>query len=257
MKKPFKGGISAMFVVLLVASLLVMGCSRMDGGSADAKAAASLLKSLGDGDTAAMEKALATLSPAVLAELTGNSGSPGGDFSYDLNEAGDGIIIKKYSGSGGVVVIPSTIEDFPVVSIASSSFEGSYYDDSNSIYNSLLASEFALLGGIDANASGDGQGDNITSVIIPAGVKRIGARAFQGCENLTTVILPDTLESIGGGAFNGCSNLYNFSIPDSITTINWVGSNSLFPTPSEFGGCGKLKLATRKRLQDLGYEGKF
>jgi hypothetical protein len=255
MKRTFKGGISVMVAVLLIASLFVMGCSKQSGGSADAKAATALLKSLGGGDATAMEKALEALSPAVLAELTGNSGSPGGDFSYDLNEAEDGIIIKKYSGSGGVVVIPSTIEGYPVVSIASRSFEGSYYED-NSLWNSLVRIPGnAFSQSIDLSVSGDGQGDNITSVVIPAGVKRIGMRVFQGCENLTTVILPDTLESIGGGAFNGCSNLYNLSIPDSITTINWDETNNF--VSFAFGDCGKLKLATRQKLKDLGYTGGF
>jgi hypothetical protein len=116
--------------LVVCTALVLAGCGKKGGsdagGSLDAKAAAALLEILDGGDAAAMEKALTALSPAVLAELTGSSGSPGGDFSYDLNEAGDGIVIRKYSGSGGVVIIPSTIEDYPVVEIGEEAFEGGY-----------------------------------------------------------------------------------------------------------------------------------
>lgn len=44
--------------------------------------------------------------------------NPRTDFSYELNEAGDGVIITGYKGTGSTtVVIPDTIEDFPVVGI--------------------------------------------------------------------------------------------------------------------------------------------
>jgi hypothetical protein len=97
-----------------VALACVLAFSACGGGSgSEAKAAAALLKALNAGDAAALEKALAGLSPEVLNSLTSTSGSPGGDFSYDLNEAKDGVVIKGYSGGGGVLVIPAAIEDYP------------------------------------------------------------------------------------------------------------------------------------------------
>ncbi|MDR1373826.1 MAG: leucine-rich repeat domain-containing protein [Treponema sp.] len=257
-----KNGLVLGAVLAVCAALVLAGCGKKGGsdagggsgggGSSDAKAAAALLQTLAGGDAAAMETALAALSPAVLAELTGSSGSPGGDFSYDLNKAGDGIVIRRYSGSGGVVVIPAAIEDYPVVEIGEDAFHGSF-----------------------GSARGwYGQGDNISSVVVPASVQKIGKSAFEGCKNLTTVILPDTLEEIGvlafylcsalhtvnipagikridGTAFAACGELYNLSIPGSLTAIGW-GEWS-----DEFANCGKLKLATRQRLKDLGYTGEF
>ncbi|MGI5089371.1 hypothetical protein GWP40_00640 [Treponema vincentii] len=39
------------------------------------------------------------------------------DFEYDLNGDGTGVVILKYVGKGGDIVIPDSIEDFPVVSV--------------------------------------------------------------------------------------------------------------------------------------------
>lgn len=42
--------------------------------------------------------------------------SPASDFECDLNGDGTGVVILKYVGKGGDIVIPDSIEDFPVVS---------------------------------------------------------------------------------------------------------------------------------------------
>ena len=47
----------------------------------------------------------------------------------------------------------------------------------------------------------------ITSVLIPFGVKTITANAFIGCKGLTYVSLPATLEKIGASAFRDCDAL--------------------------------------------------
>ena len=43
--------------------------------------------------------------------------NPPSDFDYDLNKEGSGVIIKKYKGEATDVIIPSIIEDFPVVTL--------------------------------------------------------------------------------------------------------------------------------------------
>ncbi len=43
--------------------------------------------------------------------------SPASDFEYDLSGDGTGVVILKYVGKGGDIVIPDSIEDFPVVSV--------------------------------------------------------------------------------------------------------------------------------------------
>ncbi len=43
--------------------------------------------------------------------------SPASDFEYDLNGDGTGVVILKYIGKGGDIIIPNSIEDFPIVSV--------------------------------------------------------------------------------------------------------------------------------------------
>lgn len=47
---------------------------------------------------------------------------------------------------------------------------------------------------------------NLTTVVIRKGVKRIRAKAFEGCENLELVAIPSDIE-ISHDAFNGCTKL--------------------------------------------------
>ena len=59
----------------------------------------------------------------------------------------------------------------------------------------------------------------IASVSIPAGLKTIGAVAFQGCTGLLSVSLPDSLTTIGDAAFYGCTALKTIRIPSGVTEI--------------------------------------
>ena len=61
---------------------------------------------------------------------------------------------------------------------------------------------------------------NITKVVIPDGVKRIGeigsgaTRSFRNCENLTEIVIPDSVYYIGSmageSAFYGCKELWSY-----------------------------------------------
>lgn len=107
-----------------------------------------------------------------------------------------GGVLNGYSGSGGNVNIPSTVNGQAVTAIGAGAFEGS----------------------------------NITSVSIPSGVTKIGQTSFSDCKKLTSVSLPSTLTSIGDCAFDGCSSLSSVTIPNSVTNIGdsaFDGCNNL------------------------------
>jgi hypothetical protein len=184
------------------------------------------------------------------------------------------------------VVIPETIEGYPVVGIGAAAFRGRYMRntgrrDSQRTY-------------IWEEAKGPGM--EITAVVIPDGVKTISDSAFYFIPALHTVILPAGLETLGLDAFRGCGDLYNLVIPEATGSLVcyyteevWVqppGIRSQWRTLGQakadprfieeigprtngfttvkmngagdtFRGCGKLPLATRQRLKDLGYRGVF
>ena len=69
---------------------------------------------------------------------------------------------------------------------------------------------------------------SITTVVVEAGVTRIGNSSFRNFTNMTSVSLPEGLESIGNHAFNGCTNasFISITIPASVTSIGTGAFNS-------------------------------
>ena len=104
-------------------------------------------------------------------------------YTYTTNNGA--ITITGYTGPGGVVIIPATINGMPVANIGQAAF---------------------------SNAS-------LTSVTIPNSVTGIGDRAFYFCTKLTSVTIPNSVTHIGDAAFANCSSLANFTIPNGVTNI--------------------------------------
>lgn len=89
---------------------------------------------------------------------------------------------------------------------------------------------------------------NLTSVIIPNGVKTIYNFAFKLCSGLTHVVIPDSVENIGWYAFSGCSGLKGeVIIPSGITSIGVY----------TFNGCYQLTSVTIPNSVKNLYEGAF
>lgn len=93
--------------------------------------------------------------------------SPIEDFEYEFEDGT--AIITGYFGSDLEIVIPDMIEDRPVTAIGKDAFE--LYD--------------------------------LTSIIIPEGVKNIEMQAFHNCECLEDITVPSTLEFVSADAFWG------------------------------------------------------
>ena len=128
--------------------------------------------------------------------------SPASDFKYDLNEAGDGIVIQAYLGKGGDVVIPSKIEGYPVVGLK---LEILYNFDISPI-TSLIFPDTVTFIEFAEGASGTLTNNKLKKLVLPKNLKIIGDELFGGAVNLTELVLPENLEEIGVGAFTeiGC-----------------------------------------------------
>ena len=112
------------------------------------------------------------------------SAETSGDFEYSVDSGN--VKITGYTGPGGSVNIPATIDGKPVTSI------GEY--------------AFAYCSGL-------------TSITIPNSVTSIGNYAFAGCPELTSITIPSSVTSIGNYAFGNCSGLTSITIPSSVTSI--------------------------------------
>ena len=204
---------------------------------------------------------------AMIANISSCSGggraTSASDFTYELTADGSGIKINGYTGNGGKVVIPSTIENFPVTEIGAGAFIGQddySYFPANEISEIVIPNSVLTIG----NAAFYWN-DNLKAVTLPNGLKDLSPNIFRDCENLTTVNFPASLEQIGHNAFNGCRELANLSIPSSLTWVRFTTVHLSYsteeivdePANRAFIGCQKLSIKTRQTIQSWGYTGGF
>lgn len=104
-------------------------------------------------------------------------------------------------------------------------------------------------------------------VSLPDSIESIEKAAFEACYVLHTINIPANIKKIGnydasksadtalGVVFAECKELYEIKIPESVQSIEFIEGQ--LGEKGNFEGCGKLPLATRQKLKDLGYKGKF
>jgi hypothetical protein len=155
------------------------------------------------------------------------------------------VTIMGYTGSGGAVVIPATINGYPVTSIGENAF-----DLCRLITSLTIGTNVTSIGSIAfENCAG------LTNITIPSSVTTIGDDAFCYCSSLQAItleatnsfysivagvlfdisqtkliqypagkagssyIIPNTVTNIGEWAFGDCTNLTSVTIPNSVTSI--------------------------------------
>ena len=100
-------------------------------------------------------------------------------------------------------------------------------------------------------------GDEITELVIPEGVERIGDYAFSSCSGLTSATIPNSVTNIGEYAFSGCNGLTSLTIPESVLSFGWGAFSECYGLisvaipnyltsidDSAFFGCSGLKSVT-------------
>ena len=61
--------------------------------------------------------------------------------------------------------------------------------------------------------------DQLTKVVIPNGITRIGSYSFSKCSSLEEVEIPDSVNTIEGGAFSACEKLKTIALPEAVAYI--------------------------------------
>ena len=119
------------------------------------------------------------------------------------------ITITKYTGTGGAVTIPSTINGLPVTAIGTNAFASCVSLTGVTIPNTVTTiGDYAFY-----------SCTSLTSAGIPNGVTTIGNDTFQGCTSLTSVTIPNSVSTIGTYAFYSCIGLISVMIGNGVTVI--------------------------------------
>lgn len=90
--------------------------------------------------------------------------------------------VKKYSGGGGMVVIPNDV---------------------------FFVSDRAFM-----------RNGSVENVVCPPSLKNIGNEAFANCAGLKEIRFAEGLENVGANAFGGCRSLGKINVPASVTLID-------------------------------------
>ena len=149
-------------------------------------------------------KLLHILSVALLTLL--ETASLNAQFAFVTNNGA--ITITGYLGTDGSVVIPGSINGYPVTSIGSSAF-----------LNQSTVTNVSIPGSVTNIALQAFTGSGLTSINIPDSVVNIGQSAFLNCSSLAGLTIGNAVKTIGYDAFYGCSSLTNVFIPRNVSNI--------------------------------------
>jgi hypothetical protein len=134
-----------------------------------------------------MKRIVATL--VLICACHASFADTSGDWTYTVSN--NQATITGYTGAGGAVTIPSSVNGIPV---------------------------FAIGGGWPPIHGGQFN-TSIQSVVIANGITRINSWAFYRCQQLRTVTMPESIIFIGSGAFSGCWQLDSVTLPSQLQII--------------------------------------
>jgi len=143
-------------------------------------------------------------------------------YTWSTN-ADNTLTIIGYTGPGGAVTIPSSI-NYLLVTTIGSAFAGCTNLTSVTIPGSVTSiGDFAFMGC-----------GSLTNVTLANGVTSIGTASFAECASLASVTLANGVTSIGDFAFFGCGSLTNVTLANGVTSIG----------TASFAACASLASVT-------------
>lgn len=166
-----------------------------------------------------------------------------GYLTYTVKD-GQVTIMECDKNASGKIVIPGTIEGYPVTAI-----RGYAFSDCNSVSSITVPAGVEKIGTLQCVASiwvdennpyltSDSKGAvyskdmktlfgvpaSLTGVYtVPDGVQTIESRAFAMCANLTQIVLPESVTLIKDGAFAWCKKLESVNIPAGVQSLGGTG----------------------------------
>lgn len=115
--------------------------------------------------------------------------------SFDYIIEDNHAIITRYTGEAANVVVPSTIDGYPVYSMEAA-FEGNIF-----VEEVVIEDGVCLIGyGTFANCT------NLKKVTIPSTIQSIGNHAFENA-GIESIVLPENVTYVGYSCFRGCKSL--------------------------------------------------
>lgn len=87
--------------------------------------------------------------------------------------------------------------------------------------------------------------ETLRSIVLPDGLKVVGASAFSGCSGLVNITISESVTAIGNYAFGGCTSLQYVNLPDNVEKLG----------DTAFGGC--INLTEVKLSSSITHIGQF
>ena len=162
----------------------------------------------------------------ILLILVPCSASAGLDGPYTYEVSGGKALITDFQrGYKGGIVIPETLDSYPVIGIS----YGAFFD-CDGLTSVVIGTNVTSIGAgafsdcallesivIGTNVTSIGDGTfagctSLTAVAIGLSLTNISFMAFSGCSSLTSVTLPGNINTVGAGAFYQCTSLTNISV---------------------------------------------
>ena len=151
---------------------------------------------------------------------------------YEYTVEDGKVTITKYLGSEAEVIVPSEIEDKPVVAIGANAFaknEALVKVTLPASVTSIGQSAFAMctkLESINAeNVEAFGayaffQCSSLKAIVFNDSIENLPVYLFSECTSLANVKLPANLKALSNHLFDACESLKSVDIPDGVTLID-------------------------------------